>query len=206
MTAEVSTIYLLDVASGNAIEAELHDAIEGAHLIDWQTKWRPALLATLHELNRRGVPPNQWPQSWHWDWQEKTARVQGLLAYRGFTVVAQGETQGLAQVGLTKSAKEGSQIGKPIVYLDYLEVAPWNRPDLGQRPRLQGIGTALLSAAVQLSIDEGFKGRTGLHSLPQAESFYRRWGFTDLGPDPAYQDLTYFELTAEQARTFLEEE
>jgi len=34
MTAEVSGIYLLDVASGNAIEAELYDAIEGAHLID----------------------------------------------------------------------------------------------------------------------------------------------------------------------------
>jgi len=121
-------------------------------------------------------------------------------------VVAQGETQGLAQIDLTKSARGASQLNKPMVYLDYLEVAPWNRPDLGNRPRFQGIGTALLSASVQLSIDEGFKGRTGLHSLPQAESFYRRWGFTDFGPDPDYQNLAYFELTAVQARTFLEEE
>lgn len=41
-------------------------------------------------------------------------------------------------------------------------------------PRLRGVGTALVTAAVALSEDEGFKGRIGLHSLPQAEDFYRR--------------------------------
>lgn len=207
MTVEVSTIYLLDVATGDSVEAELRDAIEDAQLIDWQTKWQPALFAVLQELARRGVPQAQWPQSWHWNWAQKAARVQGLLAFRGFSVVVQGETQGLAQVDLTKSAREQSQAGKPIVYLDYLEVAPWNRPELGLQPRLRGVGTALISAVVALSEDEGFKGRIGLHSLPQADDFYRlRCGMTDLGPDPACQNLRYFEMTAEQARAFLEKE
>jgi hypothetical protein len=207
MTAEISIIYLLDVTTGQSVEAELRDAIEQAQLVDWQTKWQPMLFGVLQELARNGVPQTHWPQSWHWNWEKKTARVQGLLAFRGLSVVAHGETQGLAQVDLTKSGREPSQRGKPLVYLDYLEVAPWNRPELGMPPRLRGVGTALVSAVVELSVDEGFKGRIGLHSLPQADDFYRkRCGMTDLGPDPAYQNLRYFEMTAEQARAFLEEE
>jgi hypothetical protein len=46
-------------------------------------------------------------------------------------------------------------------------------------------------------------GRLGL-SLPQADAFYRKIGMTDLGQDSAYQNLRYFEMTAEQARAFLE--
>jgi GNAT superfamily N-acetyltransferase len=206
VTAEVSAVYLLDAATGLSVEAELRDAIEDAQLVDWQTKWQPALIAVLQELARQGVPPGQWPQSWHWDWRQKTARVQGLLAFRGFCIVAQGVTQGLAQVDLTKPARATIQAGKPLVYIDYLEVAPWNRPELGKAPRLRGVGSALLSAAVALSFDEGFRGRTGLHSLPQADDFYRRCGMTELGPDPAYQNLRYFEMTADQARAFLEKE
>jgi len=203
---EVSTIYLLDVVSGESVEAELRDAIEPAQIDDWVTKWQPALLEVLQSLARRGVPITQWPQSWHWNWAQKTAKVQGLLAFRGFSVVARGETQGLAQIDLTKSGREPSQASKPLVYIDYLEVAPWNRPELGAAPRLRGVGTALITAAVALSEEEGFKGRIGLHSLPQADAFYARIGMTDLGQDPAYQNLRYFEMTAERAHAFLEEE
>jgi GNAT superfamily N-acetyltransferase len=206
MTVDVSPIYLLDAATGESVEAELRDAIEQAQLDDWQTRWQPALLAVLQNLARKGVPMSQWPQSWHWNWAEKTARVRGLLAFQGFCVVAQGETQGLAQVDLTKSSREPGQVGKPLVYLDYLEVAPWNRPELGAAPRLRGVGSALITAAVTLSVEEGFKGRLGLHSLPQADAFYRKIGMTDLGQDSTYQSLRYFEMTVEQARAFLEEE
>jgi hypothetical protein len=45
MTVEITTIYLLDVESGDSVEAELRDAIEDAQLVDWQTKWQPALIA-----------------------------------------------------------------------------------------------------------------------------------------------------------------
>jgi len=206
MTVDISIIYLLDVATGDSVEAELRDAIEQAQLDDWHTKWQPALLAVLQELARKGVPMSQWPQSWHWNWAQKTARVQGLLAFRGFSVAALGETQGLAQVDLTKTCRESNQRGKPFVYLEYLEVAPWNRPKLGAAPRLRGVGSALITAAIALSEDEGFKGRLGLHSLPQADDFYRKIGMTDLGQDVAYQNLRYFEMTSEQARAFFEKE
>ncbi|MEQ8283556.1 MAG: GNAT family N-acetyltransferase [Parvibaculum sp.] len=206
MTVDVSTIYLLDVESGESVEAELRDAIEQAQLDDWQTKWQPAMFDVLRELARQGVPRSQWPQSWHWNWEQKAARVAGLLAFRGFSVVARGETQGLAQVDLSKMSREASQVGKPLVYVEYLEVAPWNRVELGKMPRLRGVGSALVTAAVALSCEEGFKGRLGLHSLPQADDFYRKIGMADLGQDPASQNLRYFEMTVDQARIFLEEE
>jgi GNAT superfamily N-acetyltransferase len=205
---DVSTIYLVDGATGSEVRAELRDAIEDAQLVDWQLKWRPAHDALIRELIQNGVSRQQWPQSWHWDWPRKAARVQGLLAFRGFCVLVGGETQGMAQVDLTKSARAPAQAGKPMVYVEYLEAAPWNSPELGRVPRYRGVGTALLSAAVALSVEEGFKGRIGLHSLPQADDFYRRRGMVDLGPDPdpGHQRLRYFEMTAEQARAFLAEE
>lgn len=206
MTADVSTIYLLDNATGGSVEAELRDAIEQAQIDDWAAHWVPATLTMIQTLVTNQVPREKWPQSLHWDWPRKTAQVQGLLAFRGFSVVAQGVTQGMSQVDLTKSAREPSQARKPLIYVEYLEVAPWNRPELGSTPRLRGVGSALLTAAVALSREEGFKGRVGLHSLPQADAFYRRCGMTDLGPDAAYQNLRYFEMTVAQAHTFLEEE
>lgn len=204
MTAEVSTIYLLDVATGDSVEAELRDAIEDTDLHDWKSKWQPEIDALREDLERRSVPRNQWPQSLHWNWQRKMDFADGLIGIRGFSVTVQGETQGLALVDLTKSAREPSQLGKALVYLDYLEVAPWNRADLGRAIKLKGVGTALLTAVVALSEVEDFKGRMGLHSLPQSEEFYRQWcGMTDLGPDAAYSGLRYFEMTAEQASSFL---
>ncbi len=100
--------------------------------------------------------------------------------------------------------REPSQRGKPLVYLEYLEVAPWNWPYRSERPRLKGVGIALVAAATQLSVDNGFEGRIGLHSLEQAEGFYRRCRMTDLGPGADYYILRYFEMTATQASAFLE--
>jgi len=207
MTAEISTIHLLEVASNSGVEAELRDAIEDAQLTDWRTHWLPALRTVHEQLIKRGVPRNQWPQSSHWDWPAKVAQVEGLLAFKGFCVVCARVTQGLMRIDLNQIARESRQAGKPLVYVDYLEVAPWNRADLGQAPRYRGVGTALLAAAVVLSREEGFKGRIGLHSLPQADRFYRdSCGMSDLGPDVAYHGLRYFEMTSEQADAFLPEE
>jgi hypothetical protein len=202
-----SCIYLLDVAKGEGVEAELLDAIEEAQLADWQTMWQPMLSATIKELSRQKVAMSQWPQSWHWNWRTKMAQIEGLLAFRGFSVICEGVTQGLMRIDLNGLGREPGQKGMPLVYVDYLEVAPWNRTDLGGKPRYRGVGTALLAAAVALSLEEGFKGRVGLHSLPQADGFYsERCGMTNLGPDPEVQGLKYFEMTPDQARKFLNEE
>ena len=63
MTVEISTIFLLDVATGESVEGELRDAIEQPQLDDWQTKWQPALLAVLQELARRASPSRSGPRA-----------------------------------------------------------------------------------------------------------------------------------------------
>jgi hypothetical protein len=67
------------------------------------------------------------------------------------------------------------------------------------------VGSLLVRAAIELSREEGFKGRIGLHSLPQSNAWYANMcGMTDLGADPGYShQLRYFEMTPEQAEAFL---
>lgn len=201
--AETSAIFLQDGAGGNPVSAELVDEIADAHLLDWKAKWRPALVDLLKEMHRLGIPRSSWPQSWHWEWDAKAADITQLLALRGFAVTCGGETQGLMQVDLNQSGRAAAHAGKPIVYIDYLETAPWNWAELGRTPRYKGVGMALLAAAIALSVEEGFGGRIGLHSLPQSEDFYRRRRMLDMGPDPAVQNLRYFEMPADEAAAFL---
>lgn len=204
MSVDTSTVYLLDVATGQPIEAELRDQVELQHVDDWHQAWRPALEDAVRDLAARG---SRLPQHRHWNWAVKIASVNGLLGHRSFCVIANGMTQGLMRVDLTRTARMTSHAGKPIVYVDYLETAPWNRPELVASPRLRGVGMTLITAAVALSVDEGFHGRIGLHSLPQADDFYRdKCKMDDLGPDAKYQNLRYFEMTAERAGAFLAKE
>lgn len=101
------------------------------------------------------------------------------------------------------SARLSEQFGKPLIYIQFLATAPWNRPELQAPPRFRGAGSIFVLAAVQTSRDAGFKGRVGLHSLPNAEQFYeRKCGFTRLGLDSSHQNLTYFEMTEPQADDF----
>jgi hypothetical protein len=203
MTVTVSPVYLLDVQADAAVEAELHDAIQEPQLAHWESLWLPALYEAILRLRAAGVPPQEWPQSAHWNWRAKHEQISQLLAHRTFSVMCGGETQGLMAVNLTKAARLDSQKGKPLVYVEYVENAPWNRPELYSPTRYRGVGSILIRAAIQVSIGEEFKGRIGLHSLPQADRFYQRTcGMTDLGPDPAYHNLRYFEMTPEQAEAF----
>jgi len=204
MSDDVSIIHLFDCASGAPIGAELRGEIGKQQLADWETQWRPAIREIQVDLLARKVPMQEWPQSLHWRWDKKVAEMTGLLAYQGFSVVCGGVTQGLMRVDLTKSARIAEQAGKPLVYIELLETAPWNRVDCVPIPRYKGVGSALLAACVSLSQHEGFKGRTALHSLPRADGFYRALGMTDLGPDQHYHgQLRYFEFTTEQAAKFL---
>ncbi|HKI05399.1 MAG TPA: hypothetical protein VKK31_25690 [Thermoanaerobaculia bacterium] len=62
----------------------------------------------------------------------------------------------------------------------------------------------MIAAAIHLSLEEGFAGRIGLHSLPQADKFYEGHGLINAGHDLAKQGLAYFEMNSKQAIAFLE--
>lgn len=205
MTVTVSPIYLFNTASGQPAAAELWDGITEKQLGDWEGEWVPELFKAVQRLHRAGIERRHWPQSRHWNWRRKTEALQGMLAQPGFSIVCDGMTQGMMIVDMTTHrCRIESQKGKDLVYIDFVENAPWNRPELADPPLYRGIGSILIRAAVALSEEGEFKGRIGLHSLPQANSFYANTcGMSDLGMDPEHQDLRYFEMTPEQAKAFI---
>ena len=205
MTYDVSRIFLTDGA-GAAVDAELWDVITEKNLTDWDDEWRPEIVRQLQKLDSDAVERRHWPQSYHWNWRDKVKAIEGLLSQPCFSVVCKGMTQGLMIVNTVKRARVPTQVGQHLVYVEYLESAPWNRrmEESSKQVAYGGIGSNLMRAAVEFSLQEEYKGRVGLHSLPQANDFYGIvCEMTDLGPDPNYKNLRYFEFTPEQAKAFI---
>ncbi|QOJ31439.1 MAG: GNAT family N-acetyltransferase [Gammaproteobacteria bacterium] len=207
MSVIVSTAFLFNTEAGKPERAELWDAITEQQLADWEGEWVPEMLKALQRLHRAGVPRKLWPQSRHWDWRQKTASLQGLLAHPGFSVVCGGVTQGMMILDTTtKRCRVEAHRGKNLVYVRYLENAPWNQKELFDPPRYRGVGSILVRAAIELSRSEGFRGRIGLHALPQSNAFYAKTcAMSDFGvdTDPNYSPMRYFEMTPEQAEAFI---
>lgn len=167
--------------------------------------WNPARAALAATLRAAGFGM----ESGHWDWRNKLGFVPPgwhcLVA-----VEAEGEVQGLMAV---ETALRPSHLdpSRWVVYVDFLEVAPWNRREPADRaapaiqsPRFAGVGALLLSEAVRMSMGQSARGCVSLHSLPSAEEFYEsRCGMTRVGPDPTYYDLVHFEYPEGAAARWL---
>lgn len=193
-----SKVYLRDGKSAGLVEAGLFDEITPAHLNLWDRAWVPAMQDYC-----AGAPPGEKPEDSHWDWRRKSRAYRGMLGYSSFALVCRDELQGLMMTNDVTSARLAGQFGKPQIYVEFVATAPWNRPKLQDPPRYRGVGQVFILAAIETSCEAGFKGRIGLHSLPDAESFYeQRCGFHRLGPDSSHQNLTYFEMTETQADAF----
>lgn len=201
-------VEIIHKESGEFVAAELHGAMNVQDLMLVERAWAVERARVLAELLRLSVDRAQWPESLHWDWSRKAPQLSRLVAC-GFGLVCEGTWQG---VMLTKTAGynavTGADKGKSLVYVDFVETAPWNwtiRP-IGQDQRYRGIGSLLIRESIEQSIQEGFHGRVGLHSLPQTEQFYgSTCRMTRVGPDPHKQNLVYFEFTRQQAERFLSE-
>jgi hypothetical protein len=137
-------------------------------------------------------------ESAHWDWRNKLQRPPHWHCL--VTVEREGQVQGIMAV---ENLLRPSVLtpGAWVLYVDYIEAAPWNyrvpqdrnRPAV-RVPRYTRVGTLLIGEAIRTSLGTAAGGRVGLHGLPQAEDFYvQRCGMTRIGPDPTYHDLVYFE-------------
>ena len=205
MTPAVTEVHLFNVARGEPETAQLWHAITEQQLADWEGEWVPELFKAIQRLRRGGIERRHWPQSRHWDWRRKATVLQGMLANPGFGIVCDGLTQGMMIVDIVKHrGRLDDQRGQHLVYVEFVENAPWNRAELFNPPRYRGVGSILIRAAVALSEELEFHGRIGLHSLPQANGFYANTcGMTDLGADRDHEGLRYFEMTPDQARAFI---
>jgi hypothetical protein len=202
-------VHIIDNATGQPVEAEIFDEITVEHFIETQQNWRPVVLKAARQLASRSSH-QLIPQHFHWDWTTKAPELK-VLANVFYGISYDNQLQGLMKletVGQFCTCRLPEQAGKALVYVDYVEVAPWNLKPLasalGEKPRYNAIGTRLIEAAVLKSKEEDCKGRVGLHSLPMTELFYTRaCRMTPVGRDPAKQNLLWLEYTAEQAENFL---
>ena len=197
------SIFLRDQHAEATVDAELIDAIDDTHLRLFEATWRPQ----VHAYNKEMIATGQAhlvEQSGHWDWRSKMERSDGLLAYQSYALMCDGQLQGLMRVDTSRTCRLPEQAGKHLVYVNYLETAPWNRPRMTPTPKYRGVGVTMIRTAIEVSLDLEFEGRIGLHSLPQAVEFYgKKCRMTDLGEDSKVQNLNYFELAADQARMLL---
>lgn len=203
----IGTYDLRDRTSRELEEAQVFCPIGPNNVEDFRTLWRPAFEERLARVKSRDEFAEANLQDMHWNWPGKTEERSDRLDWESFAIECDGQTQGLMFVRTTAFAREPGQEGEDIAYIDLLATAPWNRHGLADRPKYKGVGRILLSAAIEFSLNQEFKGRVGLHSLPQSETWYRDvCGMTDLGIDKEINyppGLRYFEMTEAQARAFL---
>ena len=203
----IGTYDLFDRRVNDYVPAELRQPISEAHISDFDGLWRPLFDERINMLKQRGENTSQAfgdneIQDAHWQWASKAAQREEKLGWSSFAVEADGQTQGLMFATTVGFAREKSQLGKPLVQIDLIATAPWNRLKLTSEPRFKGVGRLLLATAISLSFSEEFEGRIGLHSLPQSESWYRDvCGMTPLEIDAT--KMRYFEMTEQQAAEFI---
>src|SRR5262245_15521480 len=106
------------------VVATLRVGIKPDALIAIEQYWGPFRAKYKQDLHALGVHRDEWPESLHWNWAKKVPELK-LLESSGFALDYDGKCQG---VMLTKTATYASALerGKPLVYVDYLEAAPWN--------------------------------------------------------------------------------
>lgn len=154
------------------------------HLDDYESIWKGILLATEQ--------PDR-----YWMWDYKLRQSSRDRRFESYAIEVDRLTQGLIFIE-TQWHRAQYPPRYPLVYIEAIAVAPWNRRRLEDPPYLRGVGRALLLFARQRSLDLGYDGRVGLHSLPDSEEFYRRNQMLEYGADPEKERLVYFEYRSIQ--------
>jgi len=201
--SERSPILLLDGATRQPVAAVLIEDVSTEEIRQTDALWKPFLRQALQDAYTRGLLPNDLPEHAHWVWERKWRAATGSSRFLG--IECENEMQALMVIRTDKTCRLPEQAGLSLLYVDYLAAAPWNLPEMVARPKFRGCGYVLITEAIRLSRQRGYNGRIGLHSLPQAENFYRdKCGMTDLGEDVNYENLRYLEMTGAQAQALRE--
>jgi len=132
-----------------------------------------------------------------WDWAYKLRLAVNDRRYEAYAIEWEELVQGVMLLE-TQWHRSWMSARSPLVYVEYLASAPWNRRPIEDPPYLAGVGRTLLLLARQRSVELGYGGRVGLHSLPRTEAFYHLKNMADYGPDPDKDGLVYFEYPALQ--------
>lgn len=194
--------------SGTFVAATFYEELTVDQMAEAEAQWKPVRNAAVKQLRSSGKAESDVRaiiQHGHWDWVKKAKNVIAMsLTFRCFGIKLKDKWQGLATVDLgTHRAEVEPDRGKPIVYVEFLESAPWNLETMVDDPQYGLIGKRLVEAAIHMSIAEEFRGRVGLLALPQAEGFYEKCGMIRV-ESARRHGMSWFEMTQEGANEFIE--
>jgi hypothetical protein len=193
---------------------DVHYGYDVQYVMDMDEKWNqekvkivreilqkyPECQGNQDELYKRVAECNM--QDFGWNWMDKALACRGK-EYHWFFLLANERVQAACIIYHPTSSRIGAD---NIFYVDYLAAAFWNRKRPGYIRQFDGLGTILLAHSIKYAT-EVLKYRPGfaLHSLPQAETYYKGLGMTDLGQDAAKENLKFFEASADVSMKIMEE-
>lgn len=219
MSVLLESYQLPSPESGVPVEVELYQDVEDQQIQFIESQWMPILKErqnrAILEVKSKSIADdderrrifnkaqaNVGAQDGHWNWRDKIkAGTEG--EHVSFFISFGSSIEAIMDCRLLHFAREPSQKSQPTIYVNHVAVAPWNRSQIQNPRRIEKLGDLMMATAVSMSVEEGFGGRVGLHSLEGAEGFYKRCGMSDLGPDEHYGGLRYFEFTDTQAVSFI---
>lgn len=178
-----NTFDICNGSSSNTVSATIV-RLSDNHINNFIDMWLPILKDSNQEDS-------------HWNWRLKN-NIFSDESYEKYALVSNDITQGLMII-VTSNYYSRQQGNKPIVYVDSLATAPWNRPSIQNPPQYKAVGSAMITFAIMRSFELNYDGLIGLHSLPAAEGFYQRLNMHNYGSDPNKQNLNYYELNNEIA-------
>lgn len=196
------SVLLTEEETGKPVKAELHFDLGPHDLDEIEEAWGPTRREAARRVAKeKGIEAV--PQHWHWDWRRKGSLLR-FPTFRCLGIRIKDEVQGIVLIDADRyRARLEPDKSKPLMYIEFLEAAPWNNCQFVTKRRYSPIGARLMEAVIRFSEDEGYHGRVGLHSLRQSEAFYERCGMTKMEVDTQKEDLRYYEMSREQAKAFL---
>ena len=131
------------------VQAELNEGLTPKVLKLFRDTW-------VEKLEKKNASDAhwKWPEFWR-DYKNEKSQFLSLEC--------ESDLQGLIWLDYS-GIPSRLGVGQPLVYVQRVSVAPWNRTDFGSR-RFQPVGMVLLREAIEFSMDLGWSGRVGLQQF-----------------------------------------
>lgn len=171
-------------------------------------QWNKYNLALLEEIDAQNfteerlgeVLESLQTEDFHWDWYAKSS-VMRTDEYRWFYLYADDKPQCACVIFQPKGSE---LVDSNIFYIEFIAVAPWNRSNLLKERYLFDVGSTMLRAILDYSVNTlGLSPGFSLHSLPQAKGYYEKLKMVNVERlDKG--SLLYFELPILEAQKLME--
>jgi hypothetical protein len=208
MQAVISELPLENLETSLVEKLEVHHGLSSLDNLKADREWTQAnadLLGKLAESVEAGADVDSLLsevniEDKHWEWVRKGCALDSE-EYEWFYAKSENHIEGICVIYHPQPSRIDS---KEIFYVDYVAVAPWNRKNPFSVQKIKGIGSVLIRESLRFSVEElQYRPGFGLHSLPQAITYYEKIGMQNFGKDVNKQDLIYFEMSESQSERFL---